>query len=27
VQELYRFARTPGTVAAMPRIVEVWASV
>ena len=26
VQELYAFASTPGTVAAMPRIVEVWAS-
>jgi len=25
-QEMYVFARTPGTVAAMPRIVEVWAS-
>ncbi|MBV9044650.1 MAG: hypothetical protein JO294_05975, partial [Alphaproteobacteria bacterium] len=27
VEELYIFARTPGTVAALPRIVEVWARV
>jgi len=24
VSELYEFARTPGTVASMPRVVEAW---